>query len=189
MATVIVSPHPDDADLGVSLLAQEADLIVVAGRDEDRRWEQQSSAGVLKMNTVSFGDWSDGEVTHDVRLVHFIEQGLDGATRVLVPPVRDSHQDHIAVGLACVSATRRSAITVLEYETPSVLPEWTPTMWLPMTEEDLDTQTRAIECHVSQQERSYMSRRWLEARAIFRGQQVGLPLAQAYRIVRHVGSL
>ena len=187
MNTAVVAPHYDDGDIGASVLAPGARLIVVAGRDEVRRREQENASAVLSMDVTIRGDFPDGSVTHDVALVHFIERNLEGVNTLLSPPVLDSHQDHQATALAVISATRRSPVTLIEYETASVTAEWVPNMWMPMTDHDLDVQTRAVSCHLSQAERTYMTRRWLEARAIFRGQQVGLPLAQAYRIVRHVG--
>ena len=149
--------------------------------------EQHASSHVLKMAGMVRGDWPDGAVTHDVALVRFIERGIAGAAKVLIPPVLDTHQDHVATARACISATRRSPVTVIEYETPSVMADWVPNMWMPMSEPDLDRQVEAVACHRTQVDKDYMTRRWLEARAIFRGQQVGLPLAQAYRTVRSVG--
>jgi hypothetical protein len=55
-----------------------------------------------------------------------------------------------------------------------------------MTNFDLDRQVIALKHHHSQSRRTYTSREWLAARAVFRGQQVGLHFAQAYRIVRSV---
>ena len=123
---VVVAPHFDDGDIGASMLAAGARLIVIAGADEVRWREQNTAADILKLASVTRGAFPDGEVTHDLALVHFIEQAAQGATTVLSPPVLDTHQDHVAVARATISAVRRSPVTLIEYETPSVMAEWTP---------------------------------------------------------------
>lgn len=134
------------------------------------------------------GRWDDGYVCHDRALVQFIEEAVDPdfVTAVLSPPLLDTHQDHAATAAAVVSAVRRSPVGLIEYETPSAMPTWVPNYWVPMTHGDIETQCTALEEHSSQNCRPYMTRKWVRDRAAFRGQQVGTPLAQAYRIVRWV---
>ena len=185
---LIVAPHYDDADIGASTLADGAVLVVVAGGDGERLAEQKQSAPILGIKEVVRGDWPDGAVVHDKALVRFVEGVTEGMSAVLSPPVLDTHQDHAAVARAVISALRRSPLTLIEYDTPSVMPEWTPTLWVPLSQSDLDRQVWALDCFNSQNGRAYMSLRWVEARAHFRGQQVGLDHAQAFRVVRAVSS-
>jgi LmbE family N-acetylglucosaminyl deacetylase len=187
MTTLIVAPHYDDAELGASMFARGGDLVVVAGTDGDRYYEQLKAASALGSTLVSVGEWRDGFVSHDAALVGFIESAVtDDIDRVLSPPVLDTHQDHAATAAAVVSALRRSSVSLVEYETPSAMPTWVPNLWVPMTYEDLADQLTALDCYGSQAGRPYMTGEWIEARAEFRGQQVGIPLAQAFRIVRYV---
>lgn len=185
MSTVVVAPHCDDAELGASLyLATGADVVVVAGQDVRRQHEQTLAVELLGGGAVDFGDWPDGYVTQDRSLVAFLEGQCARAQVILSPPANDTHQDHVAVSRAVLSALRRSAVTLLEYETPSVTADWCPNMWLPMNGDDLDRQAAALSCHQSQAHRAYTQPEWLTARAVFRGQQIGVRFAQAYRVVR-----
>lgn len=186
---VVVSPHFDDADLGASMvLGPGCAVVVVAGTDEERYREQLASARTFNLDEVVRGDAEDGYVLHDVDLVQLIERETQYADVVFCPPVLDTHQDHSAVARASVSALRRTARSLIEYETPSATSEWTPNLWMPMTEDDIVRQMDALRCHYSQSNRPYMTRRWVETRAAFRGQQIGIPYAQAFRVVRSVAN-
>lgn len=191
MTVLVVSPHYDDAELSASLALPGAHLLVLAGGDDDRRREQERASRSLQTTFLKPGTLPDGRIASGPGTVRLIEKALriSRADTLLLPPLLDSHQDHRAVHRAGISAARRSPLTVVEYETVSALPEWTPNLWEAMSEAEFDEQVRAVECHVSQAHRPYTRESWLRTRAAYRGQQVGVPLAQAYRYVRAVGHL
>ena len=187
MSAVIVAPHCDDAELGCSMMAPGAKLLVISAADVRRWHEQKRGAAILGVSLVGGAEFPDGEITHNKQLVGAIEQAITSAVQtVLTPPYLDTHQDHIAVAAAAISAVRRSPVALIEYETPSVRPDWQPNLWVPMSQADLERQARAVGEHQSQSDRPYMDPAWAAMRAAYRGQQVGLPLAQAYRVVRAV---
>jgi LmbE family N-acetylglucosaminyl deacetylase len=188
VTALIVAPHCDDAELGASMVAKGARLAVISANDPDRWAEQERAAGWLGVDDLMRAGFPDGEIRHDHHLVAFIELALMGRDIDIVysPPIADTHQDHAAVAAAVVSAVRRSPVELVEYETPSTMPTWVPNLWVPMTSTDLDEQALALSEHISQRDRPYFSPHWLGNRAMFRGQQVGIPFAQAYRIVRAV---
>ncbi|APQ42265.1 glucosaminyl deacetylase [Mycobacterium phage Rich] len=188
MTTLVVAPHFDDAEIGASMyLRPGAAVLVIAGQDSARLAEQQQALDTLGVDNLTwYVDWDDGEVPHNVAVVSAIEETIRkvSAHTVVSPPILDSHQDHAAVARSCLSAVRRSPVTLVEYETPSVFPEWVPNRFWEMEYADLREQVEAISAYGSQAHRAYMSRNWLEVRAEFRGQQVGVDYAQAYRVVR-----
>jgi len=186
VTALIVAPHCDDAELGCSMVAKGARLAVVSANDGARWEEQVQGAAWMGVADTMRAGFPDGEVVHDRHLVGFIELALTGCDVVYSPPLADTHQDHAAVARAVISAARRSPVGIIEYETPSVLPSWEPNWWVPMTPTDLDEQHLALSCHVSQHDRPYFSPHWLGNRAMFRGQQVGVPFAQTFRVVRAV---
>lgn len=191
MTVLVVSPHYDDSELSASLALPGAHILVIAGGDRDRRAEQERACEALRSTLLRPGHLPDGCVDDGPQTVGLIQKALriSGADTLLIPPLLDSHQDHRAVHRAAISAARRSALTIVEYETVSALPEWIPNLWEAMTPEELDEQVRAVQLHVSQSARPYMQKSWIETRAAYRGQQIGIPLAQAYRYVRAVGHL
>ncbi|AER48918.1 glucosaminyl deacetylase [Mycobacterium phage Donny] len=188
MTTLVVAPHYDDAEIGASrYLRPGAAVLVIAGQDSARLVEQQNALAALGVDNLTvYREWADGEVPHSVAVVSAIEATMRkvNAHTVVSPPILDSHQDHAAVARSCLSAVRRSPVTLIEYETPSVFPEWVPNRFWEMDWADLNDQFAAIKHYGSQAHRAYMTMGWLETRAAFRGQQVGVELAQAYRVVR-----
>lgn len=191
MTTLVVAPHYGDAELSASLAVPGASLLVIAGADAARRAEQEAACAALRCDLLPPGRLPDGHIGEGVQTVSLIEKAIYAtrADTILIPPLLDSHQDCRAVHHAGISAARRSPLTVVEYETVSALPEWIPNLWEAMTEEEIDTQINAARLHVSQSHRVYMQPEWIRTRAGYRGQQIGVPFAQAYRYVRAVGHL
>lgn len=187
--SAIIAPHCDDMELGASLVAKGAKLAVCSANDAARWAEQEQGAAWLGVGDIMRAGFPDGAMRHDRHLVGFIELAATGADVVFIPPVEDSHQDHAAVARAALSAVRRSTVSLIEYETPSALPTWVPNLWLPMTTDDLSEQALATSCHVSQHHQPYMDPNWAIHRAAYRGSQVGIPHAQAYRVVRATGGI
>lgn len=191
MNVLVVSPHYDDAELSASLALPGAHLLVLAGGDDNRRREQEHASRSLRTTLLPPGTLPDGQINPGPATVRLIEDALriSNADTLLLPPLRDSHQDHRAAHRAGISAARRLPLTIVEYETTSALPDWTPNLWEPMTEEEFNAQVRAVDHHASQAHLPYAREPWLRTRATYRGQQVGVPLAQAYRYVRAVARL
>lgn len=186
MSTLVVAPHYDDAELGASLALPGARLLVVAGADRNRRAEQERACRALGASLAPPGQVPDGRVGADTATVLLIEAAIRDADARIVygPAALDSHQDHRAVAAAIRSAARRAPVTLVEYETTSALPEWTPNVWEPMTDADLEAQAVAVAAHASQADRPYVDPGYLRARAVVHGAVIGAPYAQAYRVTR-----
>lgn len=183
MMRTLISPHADDAEIGASMLLLGADLLLVTAGH--LRMLEQADAGTRARVHAWVrigGGFIDGAITPSAELIYELERARS-AHVVAGPPLLDTHQDHRAVAQAIRSALRRSSVTLLEYETPSVEPGWVPNLFIPMTADDLDHQADILSAFDSQIARPYVQRDYLEARARFRGLSCGLPLAQAFRLV------
>lgn len=186
MRALVVAPHPDDAELAcAALLGPECAILTLTGAGTERAEEAERAAKVTG-SLLLLTDGIDGHLAATADLVEAVEEVVRAtrATVVACPPLLDEHQDHREAAAAVRSATRRSGLTVVEYETPSTPPEWTPDTFLPLTPEQERTRERALAEHVSQRHRSYVDNGVLRGRARARGAWVGVRAAEAYRTVR-----
>lgn len=186
MNTLLVAPHPDDADIAASTFLGGAALLVMTDPSPERREEQRRAAD-LHGAELLFGGHPDGRLACGRETIRTIESAIEKYSPdiVLVPPERDSHQDHRATRQAAASALRRNLSTALiEYETSSSLPDWQPNLWNPMSETDYRKHLLGIAAHDSQAAAPYMRRAWHDARSRWRGEQIGAERAQAFRLIR-----
>jgi LmbE family N-acetylglucosaminyl deacetylase len=178
----VVSPHPDDAELGASVFLRAGARVLVITGSYTRQIEQISAADYAGVPVVCLGA-AEGRLRHESYLVQLVEPMVRESRIVLSPPVADTHQDHIAVAAAVRSALRRSAVALLEYETPSTTSTWEPNVFVPMTADDLSHQQALLACFATQADRAYMAEDWLSSRARMHGFRIGADYAQAFRLV------
>lgn len=179
----VVAPHPDDAELGASVFLRPGTQIVLVTGDAERELEQRKAASIAGVDEVGALRFWEGGISATLGLVAELEGYVATSGVVLSPPALDIHQDHRAVSDAVRSAVRRSPTTLLEYETPSTAASWEPNVFVPITEAELERQWMMLEAFVTQRDRPYVSKRWLEGRAMSHGMRVGSLYAQAFRIV------
>jgi LmbE family N-acetylglucosaminyl deacetylase len=186
MRTLVVAPHPDDAELGCPALieATQADILVLCGDNPDRVEEAKNAAQALSRGSLRVLHYPDGSLQATKELIRSLDMLVPGYDIVAGPPQLDNHQDHRTTAIALRSAARRSASTLLEYETPSTLPEWAPTAYLPLDEDRIVHWTAAAKEHVSQSGATYFEEDYRVSRSRVHGYEVGHPNAEAYRIVK-----
>lgn len=194
MKVLAVSPHADDLEFGagatVARLVREGHQVHnhiffrfdIPGLDA----ECQESGKVLGV-TISNGDVK-------IRTFHEHRQKiLDelillrqtfGPDMVLCPARSDRHQDHEVVSAECARAFRGT--TTLGYVLPWNCPTVATTAWRVVTEEDAQRKEAAIACYVSQKGKQYANKDAVRAGLILAGVQAGVPLAEAFEVVRWV---
>jgi LmbE family N-acetylglucosaminyl deacetylase len=184
---LLVSPHPDDAELGCAyLLGSSSTVLCLSAATTGRAAEAVLGAKAAGCDLIQ-RHLEDGRLGEDMPLlIAAIEWGIEQTRARIVagPPLLDEHQDHRAVAHAIRSATRRSALTVVEYETPSTPPEWAPDTIVPLAEESLTRQLDAVAEHTSQAGHPYVEPGALRARSERWAHRIGHARAEAYRTVR-----
>lgn len=132
MHILAIGPHPDDIEYGCggTLLKYAAAKHAVyqcimtdgsyGGDPMTRRNEQKEAAAYIGTKELFWGNLRDTEVVDDRNLITAIENVVQKVKPdiVLVNYANDSHQDHRAVSLATISATRYVK-EVLFYEVPT----------------------------------------------------------------------
>jgi N-acetylglucosamine malate deacetylase 1 len=103
---------------------------------------------------------------------------------VLAPSVDDTHQDHKTLAEETFRAFKRT--TIWAYEAPWNQLVCRVNCFVKISEADLERKISAIQLYESQKHRSYSDRTFVTSLAAIRGAQVGVPLSEAFEIVRQV---
>lgn len=199
MIVVAVGAHPDDIEFGcfgtLYRHMKQGDKIheVILtrgelGGDPTTRESEAKDAAKLIGAEVHFGNFADGNVKDDHGTIRFIEDviGNPRADVVYTHSSLDRHQDHRYASLASVSAGRL-VDEVYEYETPSVINTFSPTMYVDVTD-GIEVKLKALKCHVSQKARTYLEGDAVQGLSEYRAFQASLHgrKAEAFQVVRVV---
>jgi N-acetylglucosamine malate deacetylase 1 len=221
---LIVAPHPDDEVFGAGGLIHRVKreggkvyvLYITVGTTNDFSQKGISTGSERMRELESVADFLgfDGyrialpgneyhlrlDSVAQKDLIDEIERGKDISFQsiqpsfVVAPSVQDYNQDHRAVGMAVVTATRPAAHNekpfqplVLTYEMPYAA--WNqenalanPNFLLELQEQDIDMKIRAVSMYKSQlkNEQNPLSCEAVKNLALLRGAQSGKPFAEGF---------
>lgn len=192
-----IGAHPDDIEIGCSAtLARALDsghvvwgLILTrgekGGRAEVRPREARTSAEFLGMEQVRVLDFPDTRLNEQIAE---IRDAIEQMVREFKPDIvlthssHDLHQDHRAVHEATLQAARNIR-SILCYESPSVTPEFHPTLFVDIGDY-IDVKVESIKEHWDQHAKPYMQEEQIRAKAVFRGGQARCRYAEGFEVVR-----
>jgi len=200
MRVLAFGAHPDDIEIGmggtVARHASAGDRVVMAvvtipNNRETRRGEAERAAGVLGADLMIL-DIPLDELGHSRTVVKKFDKLLEAVTPDVIYTHwnMDSHQDHNAVSLATITASRENRCAVLMYEQtiPGGIVPWAfraqsyvdITPYMPMKME-------SIAMHKSQVRAN--GDLWIhgvKGRAMYRGYQVNAEFAESFEVVKSV---
>ncbi len=108
---------------------------------------------------------------------------------VLTTWVNDLHQDHKIVAEETFRAFMKSDVSVLSYEIAGNSPGFTPEVFVPLTEEDVDKKIEMLNLYKSQVEkRGYFTINAVKSVMGYQGHHCGAPFAEAFLQQRGVVS-
>ena len=168
-------PHPDDIELGCfGTMCRYADEwydvhFLVLSKWEwwadtwNRLKEARESSNLLKCN-LHIEDLPDRYMSDGHETIGIIEKYISEIEPdiVFIPSGNDTHQDHRAVYLASIVATRLID-EVYIYQAPSTTTNFKPTLYFDISKY-IDTKLEAVRIHTSQSWKIYMADRavkWL----------------------------
>ncbi|MDA4118180.1 MAG: PIG-L family deacetylase [Thaumarchaeota archaeon] len=199
MKVVAVGAHPDDIEFGcfgtLYRHMRQGDsiheVILTSGElggDPVTREAEARAAAELIGAEVHFGGFKDGNVRDDHSTIQFIEDVINNPRANIVYTLSsvDRHQDHRYASLATISAAR-GVDQVYEYEAPSVINTFSPSMYVDVTD-GIDVKLEALACHVTQKARTYLEGKAVHGLAEYRAFQGSLhgKKAEAFQVVRVV---
>ena len=159
----------------------------LGGDPEVRKSEAKEAANLIEAK-VHFGDFAEGSLRDDYKVVSYLETIIKSSKADVVYTLSktDRHQDHRNASLASISASR-VVNEVYEYETPSVINTFSPQMYVNVTDA-MKVKMSALRCHQSQSMRRYLEVDAVEGLAKYRAYQAGLhgKMAEAFEVVRVV---
>ena len=103
---------------------------------------------------------------------------------VYFPSEHDLHQDHVAVSHACMRAFRGEE-ELRCYEGGSTTNVFNPNLYINISEQ-MDRKVEALTCYSTQLARKSYHEDYWRAKALLRGQKVGLQYAEAFEVLKRL---
>lgn len=103
---------------------------------------------------------------------------------VLMPSLKDIHQDHATVAQEGLRAFKNTSI--LGYELIWNNLSFDTTSFVKLEEKHVEAKYKALQCYDSQAGRDYMSKEFIYALAKTRGVQIGAKYAESFEVIRWV---
>ena len=196
---LLVAAHPDDIESGCAgTIAKYSGRntihsIVFAPCTEDPLnagviQEFRGSMKVLGVEKTIEHDFPRQVLEQNSQQIRNILYDLKGKFDpdvVFCPSLNDLHQDHRAIANCCHTIFRDSA-TLLAYEVVRSTVDFSPNLYISLSDENMKKKLRALRCYKTQYRRSYFKPSIFEALARLRGSQVNVNFAEAFEIVRMV---
>ena len=199
MNILAVGAHPDDIEIGCGgtlikyvKAGHKVHLFILSdgsfGGDSDvRRREQLKAARIMGAKSVCWGNLVDTEIVNNRELIVKIDEMIAGVKPdvVFLNYHQDVHQDHRAVALAGIPATRYVK-EVLYYEVPTTL-RFEPYIFVDI-KDVLGKKLSLLKAHASQVKKTRVENQTIleSARscANFRGFQGRVKYAEGFMAVR-----
>jgi LmbE family N-acetylglucosaminyl deacetylase len=192
-----IGAHPDDLELACGgTLAKFVDsghevvgVVMSDGKEggdrHTRCGEAQKGASFLGLTRLDQHTFTDTKLQlHEGEMVQAIEAAINRLNPdiILTHSLHDQHQDHQAVHRATLRAARQHS-SILCYESPSATREFDPSFFVEI-DDYMDAKVQAVQTHVNQAGKPYMTPERVRGIAAFRGSQAKRRLAEAYEPVR-----
>ena len=200
---LILAAHPDDAEFGMGgTIAQmvrhgtEVTYVAFSACEESvpagfpkYAVEQEFNAACNLLQVTS-------QPVRNFRVRHFpqfrqdvLEQIVNLRSEVnpdlvFIPATGDVHQDHEVIHNEGIRAFKQTSI--LGYHLPWNNFSNHPTLFVELSERDLDAKLAAIAAYKTQAGRSYSDPDYIRALAKVNGQTVGKPYAESFEVIRWI---
>lgn len=200
---LVLAPHTDDGEFGCGgainkFLSQGKDVFYAAFSTADKSVPAGFPRDILKKEvaraTGELGIPSANLLLYDFsvrELPAFRQEILEilislkkeiKPELVMLPTLKDLHQDHHAVAMEGVRAYKDT--TLLAYEVPWNNLVFTAGCFIALSEGNLQSKLRALACYASQAHRPYADSEFIRSLARTRGVQSGGLYAEAFETIR-----
>ncbi len=181
-----IGAHPDDCELGCyATLARHkhngdvVHLLVLSkgeagGPSEERVRECKEAARSLGADSITIESLQDRMITDDYRTIEVIQAKVEELQpdRIYTHSPHDNHQDHRNAALATMTLYRH-VNDILLYESPSVSLEFTPRVFVDITD-FFDVKIQALRLHETQNDKYYVRTEAIAGLAEYRAFQAGM---------------
>lgn len=202
---LVLAPHTDDGELGAGgfiakLIEIGAKVTYVAFSTAEESVPDHLPRDILKTEvkaaTENLGITADNLIifNYQVRKLNYARQEIledlikirrgDNFDLVLMPSLKDIHQDHTTIAQEGLRAFKGT--TILGYELIWNNLSFDTTSFVKLDARHIEAKYNALQCYSSQSGRDYMSRDFIFALAKTRGVQIGAEYAESFEVVRWV---
>ena len=200
---LVLAPHTDDGEFGaggsIARWVEEGHRIVYAAFSSceaslPKDMPADTLIRELKEAAKVLGVCEDNLIIHNFPVRRFqehrqeiLETMLDIRVKfspsiVLMPSVRDVHQDHGTVAQEAMRAFKRD--TLVAYEVPWNNFQFTSNLFVKLEQRHVDLKVAAISKYISQRDRAYAQEDYVVAQTRYRGTQVHEQFAETFEVLR-----
>ncbi|NOZ59710.1 MAG: PIG-L family deacetylase [Euryarchaeota archaeon] len=202
---LVLSPHTDDGELGcggtIAKFAEKGrEIFYVALSSCEKSVPSEFPPDILRREvrraTRVLGIDSENLLLYDFPVREFPDYRQDiletlielrerlSPSAVLVPSLRDLHQDHRTVAEEALRAFRQC--TILGYEQPWNSITFNTSAFVPLGKGHVERKIEALKCYESQRHRNYLTPDFIWSLARTRGTQIGEEYAEVFEVIRWV---
>jgi LmbE family N-acetylglucosaminyl deacetylase len=202
---LVLAPHTDDGEFGCGgtmarLVERGVEVryvaFSIATKSLPPGFPPDTLAREVRDATAVLGIPDEALTVHDFEVRRFpdrrqdiLELLIEIATEwapdaVMMPSLRDIHQDHGVVAAEGLRAFKRT--TVLGYSIPWNTFEFDHQMYVPLEERHVELKVEALAKYASQQHRNYANPEYIRNLARTNGINVGREYAEVYEVYRVV---
>ena len=199
---LVLSPHPDDAELGAgglistccALGVKVSSVVLTSGSTDNNDGRLRISETIAALESLGVSKQNIHVWDFPVRRMHeYRQDALQAlidfrASRevdlCVLPSPQDIHQDHQVVAEEGYRAFK--GCTVWGYELPWNNINFRADTFCEMQKEHIAAKQAALELHKSQSERPYMAPDFAVSLARVRGIQIGVELAEGFQNYRTI---
>lgn len=202
---LVLAPHTDDGELGAGatiarLIDQGARVTYVAFSTAEQSVPEGLPRDILKtevrLATATLGIAAENLIIHgyEVRKLNFARQEIleqlialrraNAFDLVLMPSLKDIHQDHQTVAQEGLRAFKGT--TILGYELVWNNLSFDTTTFVKVSHAQVLRKVEALRQYQSQRGRDYISEEFIFSLARTRGVQIGAEFAESFEVVRWV---
>ncbi len=202
-AALVLSAHADDAEFGC---AGTLSRLIAAGvkvtsivfsicreavdktkyPEDIRRAECKEAAAILGIRNLRVLDYPVrrfGQYRQEILQELIDIRGKEKYDLVFTHWKDDVHQDHSVIAAESFRAFKGVNTTLLSYEVPLDCQAFSPNVFVPLTQEDVDKKTEAVWCYQSEvARRPYFSKDALVSSLGYRGPFAGTRYAEAFEM-------
>ncbi len=200
LKVIVLAPHADDAELGCGgtiarMIEAGADVAIVAFSTPAGapravlESEAHVSRQVMKIKEENLHIWSYEVRTLAAHRQEILERLFQLNQQhkpdlVMLPSLKDLHQDHNTVAMEGLRAFKMCSI--LGYELPWNHMSFHTSAFVPLEDHHVENKIRSSMSYISQMGRQFFDEEFLRSLARTRGCQIGKKYAEAFEVIRWI---
>lgn len=202
---LVLAPHTDDGELGAGgfiskLIENDVKVTYVAFSTASKSVPAHLPRDILKTEVRAaasqLGICEDNLIIldYEVRKLNYVRQEIleslieirskSDYDLVLMPSLKDLHQDHSTVSQEGLRAFKNT--TILGYELIWNNLSFDTTSFVQLDRKHITAKYNALQCYKSQASKNYFSEEFIYSLAKTRGVQIGCEYAESFEVIRWV---